>query len=269
MLALAASAVLVTGLILKATAAAAGDVVRLAVLPFENRGAPDDGYFVDGVADQVRGKLMSVAGFQIIARASSDRYRAAKKTPQEIGRELGVDYLLTSTVTWVKSADGKGRVQVVPELIDVRTGAASWQQSFDAELTDIFQVQGTIASQVAGALNVALAPAEADAACRASDSESRGVRQFPQGQGDLRQQPSRAAAGDRSVSSRPWRSTRASRRPGASWRIKTRGSTTMARRCLRSPPRPAGRSTGSPRWRPGARWRWQRAPGTSTWWPTT
>jgi TolB-like protein/tRNA A-37 threonylcarbamoyl transferase component Bud32 len=159
-LALAALAVLVTGLILKGTGAAAGDVVRLAVLPFENRGAPDDGYFVDGVADQVRGKLMSVAGFQIIARASSDRYRAAKKTPQEIGRELNVDYLLTSTVTWVKSADGKSRVQVVPELIDVRTGAASWQQSFDAELTDIFQVQGTIASQVAGALNVALAPAE-------------------------------------------------------------------------------------------------------------
>jgi eukaryotic-like serine/threonine-protein kinase len=158
--ALAASAVLVTGLILKGTAAAAGDVVRLAVLPFENRGAPDDGYFVDGVADQVRGKLMTVAGFQIIARASSDRYRAAKMTPQEIGRELKVDYLLTSTVTWVKSADGKSRVQVVPELIDVRTGAASWQQSFDAELTDIFQVQGSIASQVAGALNVALAPAE-------------------------------------------------------------------------------------------------------------
>jgi serine/threonine-protein kinase len=160
-LALAASAVLVTGLVLKGKGGgAAGDVVRLAVLPFENRGAADDGYFVDGVADQVRGKLMSLAGFQIIARASSDRYRAAKKTPQEIGRELKVDYLLMSTVTWAKSADGKGRVRVVPELINVRTGAGTWTQSFDAELTDIFQVQGSIASQVAGALNVALAPAE-------------------------------------------------------------------------------------------------------------
>jgi len=139
---------------------ASAGLVRLAVLPFENRGASEDGYFVDGVADQVRGKLMGLAGFQIIARASSDQYKASKKTPQEIGRELGVDYLLTSTVTWVKGAEGKGRVQVVPELINVRNGAGAWQQSFDAELTDIFQVQGSIATQVAGALNVALAPKE-------------------------------------------------------------------------------------------------------------
>jgi serine/threonine-protein kinase len=137
-----------------------GSVVRLAVLPFENRGAAEDTYFVDGVADQVRGKLMGLKGFQVTARASSDQYKGVKKTPQQIGSELGVDYLLTSTVTWAKVADGKGRVQVVPELIDVKTGAGTWQQSFDAELTDIFQVQGDIATKVAGALNVALAPNE-------------------------------------------------------------------------------------------------------------
>ncbi|HEY7567877.1 MAG TPA: protein kinase [Gemmatimonadaceae bacterium] len=143
-----------------AGAATPGSVVRLAVLPFENRGAPDDNYFVDGVADQVRGKLMALAGFQVTARTSTDQYKETKKTPQEIGRELGVDYLLTSTVTWMKAADGKGRVQVVPELINVRSGAGTWQRSFDAELTDIFEVQGDIATQVAGALNVALAPNE-------------------------------------------------------------------------------------------------------------
>jgi TolB-like protein len=141
-------------------ASAPGSGIRLAVLPFENRGATDDNYFVDGVADQVRGKLMGLKGFQVTARASSDQYKATKKTPQEIGSELGVDYLLTSTVSWAKAADGKGRVQVVPELIDVKTGAGKWQQSFDAELTDIFQVQGDIAAKVAGALNVALAPDE-------------------------------------------------------------------------------------------------------------
>jgi TolB-like protein/tRNA A-37 threonylcarbamoyl transferase component Bud32/protein involved in temperature-dependent protein secretion len=137
-----------------------GSVVRLAVLPFENRGAAEDSYFVDGITDQVRGKLMGLAGFQIIARTSSDVYKGSKKTPQEIGKELGVQYLLTSTAVWIKDASGKGRVQVVPELINVKTGAGSWTQSFDAELTDIFQVQGNIASQVAGALNVALAPKE-------------------------------------------------------------------------------------------------------------
>jgi serine/threonine-protein kinase len=143
-----------------ADAATPGGVVRLAVLPFENRGAASDNYFVDGVADQVRGKLMGLKGFQITARASSDQYKATKKTPQVIGSELGVDYLLTSTVSWAKTADGKGRVQVAPELINVKTGAGTWQQSFDAELTDIFQVQGDIATKVAGALDVALAPNE-------------------------------------------------------------------------------------------------------------
>src|SRR5688572_16271836 len=142
------------------TGGANGGVVRLAVLPFENRGAVEDAYFVDGVTDQVRGKLMALAGFQVIARTSSDVYKGSRKTPQEIGKELGVQYLLTSTAVWIKDASGKGRVQVVPELIDIRTGAGTWTQSFDAELTDIFQVQERIATRVAGALNVALAPKE-------------------------------------------------------------------------------------------------------------
>jgi TolB-like protein/tRNA A-37 threonylcarbamoyl transferase component Bud32 len=155
-------AIVATVLVFRGPAGAAtpGAGVRLAVLPFENRGAAADNYFVDGVADQVRGKLTGLKGFQVTARASSDQYKATKKTPQEIGGELGVDYLLTSTVSWAKTADGRGRVQVVPELIDVKTGAGKWQQSFDAELTDIFKVQEDVATQVAGALNVALAPDE-------------------------------------------------------------------------------------------------------------
>ncbi len=134
--------------------------IRLAVLPFENRGDPADAYVVDGIADQVRGKLTGLGAFQVTARTSSDQYRGTSKSPAEIGRELGVDYLLTATVSWAKTAQGGGRVQVVPELIDTRTGAATWQQAFDADLTDVFQVQGDIAVRVAGALNVALGAGE-------------------------------------------------------------------------------------------------------------
>jgi TolB-like protein/Flp pilus assembly protein TadD len=134
--------------------------IRLAVLPFENRGDPADAYVVDGIADQVRGKLTGLGAFQVTARTSSDQYRGSPKSPQEIGRELGADYLLTATVSWAKDARGGGRIQVVPELIDVRTGAATWQQAFDADLTDVFQVQGDIAVRVAGALNVALGAGE-------------------------------------------------------------------------------------------------------------
>jgi TolB-like protein/tetratricopeptide (TPR) repeat protein/tRNA A-37 threonylcarbamoyl transferase component Bud32 len=156
-LALGAWAVVVTGLVLKGPGGGGtGGAVRLAVLPFENRGTAEDAYFVDGIADQVRGKLTGLGGFQVTARTSTDQYRQTTKSPQVIGKELGVDYLLGATVVWAKSGDGKGRVQVSPELIDVRTGASKWQQSFDASVNDVFQVQGSIATQVAGALGVAL-----------------------------------------------------------------------------------------------------------------
>ncbi len=160
-LALGAWAVLVTALVIKGPGGAAtGGAVRLAVLPFENRGAADQAYFVDGVADQVRSKLTGLGAVQVIARASSEQYRRTTKSPQEIGKELGVDYLLGATVAWDKSGGAGGRVRVSPELIDVRTGASKWQQSFDADMTDVFQVQGSIASQVAGALGLALGSTE-------------------------------------------------------------------------------------------------------------
>jgi serine/threonine-protein kinase len=133
---------------------------RLVVLPFTNRGAPEDAYFADGIADEVRGKLAGLGTLQLIARSSSDQYRESTKSPKQIGDELGVNYLLSATVRWAKAADGTSRVQVVPELIDARTGDVTWQQSFDANLTDVFQVQTQIASRVAGALGVALGSRE-------------------------------------------------------------------------------------------------------------
>ncbi len=142
------------------TGAEASGVKHLAVIPFENLGGADDVYFADGIADQVRGKLTGLTGLQITARASSVPYRATTKSPQDVGRELGVDYLLNATVRWAQRADGARRVQVTPELIDTHTGAAMWQQTFDADLTDVFEVQQTIATQVATALGVALGSGE-------------------------------------------------------------------------------------------------------------
>jgi TolB-like protein/tRNA A-37 threonylcarbamoyl transferase component Bud32 len=140
----------------RGTAAESPGAVRLAVLPFENRGDPADAYFADGIADEMRGKLASLGGFQITARSSSDQYRQTTKTPQQVGQELNVDYLLSATIRWAKGAGGRDRVQVVPEVINVKTGGVAWQQSFDADLTDVFQVQSQIASRLAGALGVAL-----------------------------------------------------------------------------------------------------------------
>jgi serine/threonine-protein kinase len=135
---------------------------RLAVLPFENLGPAEDEYFADGVTDAVRGKLTGIPGLEVTARGSSSQYKNTPKGPQQIGEELGVQYILTGTVRWEKSPGGQSRVQVSPELIQVSTEAAKWQQPFDAPLTDVFQVQADIAGRVAQALDVALGAGRRD-----------------------------------------------------------------------------------------------------------
>jgi eukaryotic-like serine/threonine-protein kinase len=136
---------------------------RLAVLPFESLGSPENEYFADGITDAVRGKLTTVPGLQVIARSSSSQYKQTGKSPQQIGRELDVAYLLTGTVRWDKGEGGRSRVQVSPELIDVANASAQWQQPFDASLTDVFLVQADIAGRVAEALGVALGTGERNA----------------------------------------------------------------------------------------------------------
>ncbi len=128
----------------------------LAVLPFDNLGDPADAYFADGMTDAVRGKLTSIPGLVVIAPGSSDLYRMTTKSPADIGRELGVRYLLVGKVRWAKAPGTPGRVQVSPALIDVSSGSDRWQHSFDASLTDVFQVQADIAGQVAGELGLVL-----------------------------------------------------------------------------------------------------------------
>ena len=133
---------------------------RVAVLPFENLGQADDEYFADGLTDAVRGKLAALPNLQVVARASSAQYKRTAKSPQQIGRELGVQYLLTGTVRWVKGAAGQGRVQVSPELVQVATASTRWQEPFDASLTDVFRMQADVATRVAQALGVALGSGE-------------------------------------------------------------------------------------------------------------
>ena len=135
---------------------------RLVVLPFTNRGAPEDAYFADGIADEVRGKLAGLGTVQLIARSSSDQYRESPKSPQADRRRAW-----TSTTCSPRPCAGPrpptapAESRWCPELIDARTGDVTWQQSFDANLTDVFQVQTQIASRVAGALGVALGSREA------------------------------------------------------------------------------------------------------------
>ncbi|CAN5823194.1 hypothetical protein BH24GEM1_BH24GEM1_25100 [soil metagenome] len=130
---------------------------RIAVLPFQNLGDSADGYFADGITDAVRGKLTTIPpGMRVTASNSSAQYRGTSKSLREIGLELGVDYLLVGKIRWQKGAAGASRVQVSPELIEVSTADARWQQPFDAALTDVSQVQADVAGRVAQALDIAI-----------------------------------------------------------------------------------------------------------------
>ncbi len=133
-----------------------GATQRVAILPFTNQGTPDEAYFADGIADEVRGKLAKLGQLTVIASTSANQYRGSAKSPVEIAAELGVDYLLIGTVRWAGAPGATRRVQVVSELVEGKTGATTWQQSFDANMSDVFQMQTSIASQVAGALGAVL-----------------------------------------------------------------------------------------------------------------
>ena len=131
----------------------------LAVLPFENLGAPENAYFSEGMSDEVRGKLAGLPGLMVIARSSSVQYNKTTKTPQQVARELGVQYLLAATVRIEKTLNrSAAHVRVSPELIQIVKGApiTTWQEGFDADITDVFQVQTEIAQRVAQSLDVHL-----------------------------------------------------------------------------------------------------------------
>ncbi len=163
---LAVGALVVLGLLFGRLRKSGGETVEssaikhLAVLPFENLGRPEDAYFADGITDEVRGKLSALPELQVTASNSSAQYKMTSKTPQQIGQELGVQYILVGKVRWEKQPGGESRVRVSPELVQTSTATTKWQQPFDASLTDVFQVQADVASRVAKALDVALEAGE-------------------------------------------------------------------------------------------------------------
>jgi TolB-like protein/tetratricopeptide (TPR) repeat protein/tRNA A-37 threonylcarbamoyl transferase component Bud32 len=128
----------------------------IAVVPFTNLGDSADRYFADGVADDIRGKLASLPGVRVIASASAAGYTDSHKSPEQIGRELGADYLLVGKVRREPAAGGPRRVRISPELIQVSGGAPTtrWQRVFDTLVAHVPDVQTEIAEEIASALEV-------------------------------------------------------------------------------------------------------------------
>jgi TolB-like protein len=122
----------------------------IAVLPFANlSGDPQQEYFSDGISDQLINNLSRLPGLFVIARNSSFAYKGKATKESEIGKELGVKYLLEGSVH--KEAD---QVRIGVELVDTSTGTEEWTARYDRPLKDIFAVQDEIVGKVVTTLGL-------------------------------------------------------------------------------------------------------------------
>ncbi|MDD5564351.1 MAG: tetratricopeptide repeat protein [Thermoanaerobaculaceae bacterium] len=129
---------------------------KIVVLPFENLGAPDDAYFAAGVTDEITNRLVSVQEISVISRGSAENYAGSKLGQREIGRELGVDFVLGGAVRWERGAAGRNRVRITPRLVRVADDTQVWASVYDRVLEDIFSVQSEIARSVIAEVGIAL-----------------------------------------------------------------------------------------------------------------
>ena len=132
------------------------DKPSIAVLPFENlSGDPEQGYFVDGMAEEIITALSRIRWLFVIARNSSFTYKGRAVDVKQVGRELGVRYVLEGSVRRAGS-----RTRITAQLLDATTGAHLWADRFDAQLADVFELQDNVASSVAGVIEPRLEGAE-------------------------------------------------------------------------------------------------------------
>jgi TolB-like protein/Tfp pilus assembly protein PilF len=132
------------------------DKPSIAVLPFQNlSGDPDQEYFADGIAEDVLITLSKIQELMIIARNSSFVFKGQTRDIREIGRTLGVRYLLEGSVRKA----GK-RVRLAAELIDSLNGSHVWADRFEGDLDDVFELQDRITQDIVSALEVSLTHGE-------------------------------------------------------------------------------------------------------------
>jgi TolB-like protein/class 3 adenylate cyclase len=138
------------------------DKPSIAVLPFQNMsGDPEQEYFTDGMVEDVITALSRIRWLFVIARNSSFAYKGKSPNIREVGRELGVRYVLEGSVR--KAAN---RLRITGQLIDTATGAHLWADRFDGSLEDVFELQDQVTSSVIGAIAPKLEQAEIERAKR-------------------------------------------------------------------------------------------------------
>jgi adenylate cyclase len=132
------------------------DKPSIAVLPFQNMsGDPEQEYFADGMVEEIITALSRIRWLFVIARNSSFTYKGQAIDVKQVGRELGVRYVLEGSVR-----KAGGRVRITAQLIDAASGAHLWADRFDGSLEDVFDLQDQVATSVAGVIEPALQAAE-------------------------------------------------------------------------------------------------------------
>ena len=138
------------------TVLALPDKPSIAVLPFQNMsGDPEQEYFSDGMTEDLITDLSKVSGLFVIARNSAFAYKARSVKVQEIGRDLGVRFVLEGSVR-----KAGNRVRITAQLIDTGSGGHLWAERFDRDLTDIFSTQDEVVEKIVGTLAVKLTQRE-------------------------------------------------------------------------------------------------------------
>jgi serine/threonine-protein kinase len=129
----------------------------IAVLPFENLSEEKQNqYFADGVQDQILTDLSQIADLKVISRTSVMQYKSgAARNLRKVGEELGVAHVVEGSVQ--RAAN---KVRVIAQLIDARTDAHLWAQTYDRDLADVFAIQSEIAKAIADQLQAKLSPNE-------------------------------------------------------------------------------------------------------------
>jgi TolB-like protein/Flp pilus assembly protein TadD len=128
----------------------------IAVLPFQNLSDDrENAFFAEGVHDDILSSLARIADLKVISRTSVQQYRSGGGNLREIGKALGVAYVLEGTVRRAGT-----RVRLNAQLIDARTDAHIWAETFDRELTDLFALQSELAERIVRQLRANLSPSE-------------------------------------------------------------------------------------------------------------
>jgi len=138
-------------------------IPRIVVLPMENLGPLEDAYFAAGIAEEITSRLAKVSALQVISRTTAQSYDRTGKTVEDIGKDLGVNYLLEGSVRWSGSTAGASRVRVTPQLIRVSDDTHIWSETYDKVIDDLFAVQTEIAEAVIQQLGIALLEPEREA----------------------------------------------------------------------------------------------------------